>query len=74
MKAFLLPLFMIYSFAVYGQQFSFQMFFTDAAGNKDTITLGYDLAATDSIDAAFGEINILSVTRDTVFDVRISNE
>jgi hypothetical protein len=26
------------------------MFFADAAGNKDTITLGFDSSATDSID------------------------
>lgn len=56
------------------QQFSFQMFFTDAIGNKDTITLGYDLSATDSIDGAFGETNIISTTLDTTLDVRITNE
>lgn len=74
MKTLLLFLFTTTSFAVYGQQFSFQMFFTDAIGNKDTITLGYDLAATDSIDTAFGEVNIIGIPRDTAFDVRISNE
>ncbi|MFZ7169006.1 MAG: T9SS type A sorting domain-containing protein [Bacteroidota bacterium] len=55
------------------QQFSFQMFFSDAIGNKDTITLGYDLTATDSIDTAFGETNIISVPLDTNLDVRITN-
>ena len=55
------------------QQFSFQMYFVDAIGNKDTITLGYDLNATDSIDAAFGEVNIISTPLDTNLDVRITN-
>ena len=62
------------SYVVYGQQFSFQMFFTDAVGNKDTITLGYDIAATDSIDVDLGEVNIISIPRDADLDVRISNE
>lgn len=57
-----------------GQQFSFQMFFADAFGNKDTITLGYDLLATDSIDTSFGEVNIISVPLKTSLDVRITNE
>lgn len=74
MKTYLLILLTTFSIAVYGQQFSFQMFFTDAIGNKDTITLGYDKAATYSIDTAFAEVNIISVPRDTAFDVRISNE
>jgi hypothetical protein len=74
MKTLLLFLQITISFIVYGQQFSFQMFFTDAIGNKDTITLGYDITATDSIDAALGEVNIINIPRDTSFDIRISNE
>lgn len=58
----------------HGQQFSFQMFFTDAVGNKDTITLGYDLLATDSIDSYFGEVNIIKQPLKTTLDVRITNE
>ncbi len=50
------------------------MFFTDAIGNKDTITLGYDVTASDSIDVAFGETNIISVPLDTNLDVRITNQ
>lgn len=57
----------------YAQQFSFQMFFTDAVGNKDTITLGYDSTATDSIDALFGEVNIISNPLNNNLDVRITN-
>lgn len=58
----------------HGQQFSFQMFFTDAVGNEDTITLGYDLLATENIDTSFGEVNIISIPLDTSLDVRITNE
>lgn len=74
MKANLLILLMTTSFVANGQQFSFQLFFADAVGNKDTITLGYDIAATDSIDFALGEVNIISIPRDTGLDVRVSNE
>ena len=56
------------------QEFSFQMFFHDAAGNRDTITLGYDIQASDSIDPAFGEINIIALPLDSGLDVRITNE
>jgi hypothetical protein len=58
----------------HGQQFSYKMFFIDAAGNKDTITLGYDLLATDSIDSSFGEVNIIKQPLKTTLDVRITNE
>jgi hypothetical protein len=62
------------SLTSYAQQFSFQMFFTDAIGNKDTLTLGYDTAATKLIDAAFGELNIIGVPLDSIFDVRVTDE
>lgn len=57
----------------FGQQFSFQMYFSDAIGNGDTITLGYDPAATTGIDAAFGETDILPIPLDTNLDVRITS-
>ncbi len=74
MKSIFLILFITSSYIVNGQQFSFQMFFTDAVGNKDTITLGYDIAATDSIDVSLGEVNIISIPHKAELDVRISNE
>jgi hypothetical protein len=49
------------------------MYFEDAIGNQDTLTLGYDLNGTDTIDSIFGEININDVPLDSSFDVRISN-
>lgn len=54
-------------------EFEFQLYFEDAAGNKDTVTLGYDALATDSIDAAFGEVNILNQPWGNGLDVRIGN-
>ena len=62
------------SLTSYAQQFSFQMYFKDAIGNRDTLTLGYDTAATKLIDAAFGEVNIIGVALDTAFDVRVTDE
>lgn len=43
---------------VAGQEFSFSMYFEDAVGNKDTLVLGYDPAATNGINLQFGEENI----------------
>ena len=57
-----------------GQEFSFQMYFEDAIGNKDTLTIGFDINGTDTIDTEFGEVNIISIPVDTALDVRISNE
>ena len=50
------------------------MFVRDAMGHKDTITLGYDLLATDSIDTLWGETNIISMPVDSGLDVKITNE
>ncbi|MDC0230458.1 T9SS type A sorting domain-containing protein [Aureispira] len=55
------------------QNFQFQMFFEDAIGNKDTLTIGYDLNGTELIDASFGEMNIIGIPLDSTFDVRISD-
>jgi hypothetical protein len=57
-----------------GQLFSFKLYFEDAVGHKDSVEIGYDPAATSSIDAAFGETNIIGTPIDTNFDVRISDE
>jgi hypothetical protein len=56
------------------QQFSFKMYFKDAIGNTDSITLGYDPSASDSVDISFGEINIISTPLDSGLDVRITDE
>ena len=70
----LLILFTFLTNNLIGQDFSFKLFFHDAVGNKDTLTLGYDPNATDSVDTDFGEINIISNHLDSVFDVRVSDE
>lgn len=56
------------------QQFSFQLNFVDAVGNKDSIVIGYDTAATDSLDASFGEMNSITTPWDSLLDVRLTNE
>ena len=69
---FLLILFN-YGFLI-AQEFSFEIFFEDSAGNKDSIILGYDDAATFDIDGSFGEINIINVPYNAGLDVRITDE
>ena len=59
--------------AVYGQEFSFEMYFEDALGNKDTLTFGYDINATDTIDISFGEVDISTQPWGNSFEVRLSN-
>ncbi len=72
MKRFNLLLFIaIFVQFSYGQEFSFQMFFEDATGQKDTLIFGYDANAADSIDATFGENDISSVPFGDSFDARI---
>ncbi len=58
----------------FGQEFIFPIIFQDAVGNTDTLYFGYDENATDSVDSAFDENNIINTPYDPVFDVRISNE
>ncbi|MCF6170808.1 MAG: T9SS type A sorting domain-containing protein [Bacteroidales bacterium] len=58
---------------MFGQEFSFSIVFEDAIGNKDTLVLGYDANATDTIDEEFGEINIIGIPLDSLFDVRVSD-
>lgn len=63
--------------SLYAQQFSAYISLSSihqmANINRDTVEIGYDLAATDTLDAAFNEINIYGVPRDTGLDVRIGN-
>jgi len=73
-KIYCLLLILALSQIVFGQEFSFQMNFEDSAGNKDSLTIGYDINATDSIDAIFGETNIISTPLSAGLDVRVTNE
>ena len=54
------------------QQFSFNLYLTDSYGHSDTLIVGYDANATDSIDQQFGEVDIVNKPWDTVFESRIS--
>ncbi len=67
-------IFLVFIYNTYGQEFSFTMSFMDAVGNSDTLIFGYDNDATDSVDAEFGEINIINMALDSLLDVRITNE
>lgn len=57
----------------FGQQFSFQINFVDAAGNKDSLILGYDPTGSDTIDPSFGETNIFTIAYNSGLDVRAGN-
>ena len=55
------------------EEFSFQLVFVDAMSNSDTLILGYDPNASDSIDPDFGENNIENENWSKNFEVRITN-
>jgi len=63
----------IICFQCFGQEeFSFSIYFEDAAGNKDTIIYGFDNLASDSIDSDFGELDIVNEPWNSTLDVRIA--
>ncbi len=51
-------------------QWETKFYFEDAAGNRDTITVGYDLDANFTYNPDFGEVDIKDVPWDSVFEVR----
>ena len=55
---------------VTAQEFCFPLIFEDAIGNLDTVFMGYDANATDSIDIEFGEENIVMQPWNNALDVR----
>ena len=60
MKKLSLALFSLIWHLSFAQSFSFELYFEDANGAKDTLEFGYDPSATDSIDPIFQEINIIA--------------
>ncbi len=56
------------------QEFSFPLYFSDHAGNKDTLILGYDPTASNGIDQGLGEINIIGQKIEKSLDVRVTDE
>lgn len=75
-KAFTLfaTLTLSFLYTLNAQEFSFEIYFEDAAGNRDTITLGFDPSGRDGIDVQFGEVNIIDVPLKSTLDVRITDE
>jgi len=74
-KLSLLFFVMLLSCGLYAQDFSFEMYFEDAEGNRDTLIIGYDSdGSRDTINPGFGEENIVDIPFDSVFDVRITNQ
>lgn len=71
MKKLIFILICLVSKLSFSQTFSFEMYFEDATGQKDTLTFGYDATATDSIDASFQEVNIISQSWSNQFEARI---
>jgi hypothetical protein len=43
--------------SLFAQEFSTKFYFETAQGEKDTLEIGYDPAATHSVDAVFGEVD-----------------
>lgn len=72
MKKIVLVVLGFFSNISFGQTFSFELYFEDALGQKDTLVFGYDLNATDSIDVSFQETNIISQPWSNQFEARIS--
>lgn len=68
--SFITFLIQLIAIAVYSQEFSFPLYFEDTTGSRDTLILGYDPNATDSIDPEFGEINIVDQLWNDQLDVR----
>lgn len=64
---------LLMTFHVQSQEFSFEMYFEDALGNKDTLTFGYDATATNNLDPLFNEEDLSSVPWGSGFEVRISD-
>lgn len=77
-KQILYILFILLTFQCFSQsftpEFEFQLYFEDAAGNKDTLIIGDAYVATNLIDTLFGEENIINQPWDSVFEVRASNK
>lgn len=55
------------------QQFQLEVYFEDRLGNKDTIVIGYDSDAQDSLHADFDGENLIAVPLNSGLDVRLSN-
>ncbi|MBX2875132.1 MAG: T9SS type A sorting domain-containing protein [Saprospiraceae bacterium] len=59
------------SFIIYGQNYSFNIYFEDSAGNRDTLEFGLNPQASIGIDEQFNEVNIIGEPFESGLDVRI---
>jgi len=69
----LLALFVFLNINLRAQQtpyFGMNLYFEDAIGNRDTVFFGYDIDATNELEAEWGEYE-MTEPFDSVFDVRI---
>lgn len=57
-----------------GQEFMTKLYFEDSNMHYDTLIVGYDQNATDSIDLSFGENDINGTPFDSIFEVRATDE
>ncbi len=73
MKKLILILFLVPVYLTAQEEFSFQIFFEDALGNRDTVTVGYDENASHALESVFGEEDIISLPWVNQCEVRISN-
>ncbi len=72
--SFMISFLLIGSNSLKGQEFVFSMIFSDPLGNSDTLVLGYDENATEGLDEHYGEIDIIDVPWDSLFEVRVTHE
>ena len=73
MKKLILFFFLIPFYHMAQEEFSFKLYFEDANGQLDTVVVGYDPNATQGIDAALGEIDILNQPWRNTMEVRLGN-
>lgn len=72
---FFLFAFLLQCYTVAGQlqpMFQTTLYFEDAVGNKDSISVGFDTLANSSFNPQFGEMDI-STPFDSIFEVRATN-
>ncbi|PWH84955.1 T9SS type A sorting domain-containing protein [Brumimicrobium oceani] len=77
MKKKLFLLFFLMSGGLFGQQtseFEFEIYFEDALGNRDSVTIGYDYLAHNGIDANFGENDLLNQSWNNGLQVRVGDK
>ena len=75
MRYLLVAILLIFFFNTQAQRvahFESKVFFEDAVGNKDTITIGFDPSANSDFNPSFGEIDI-QTPFDSIFEVRAAH-